>query len=84
MEVRFPGVDGKEVVLDLPNYYYDLGYKKGFEEGFKEGLKEGKKAFLQTIVARMLKHGLETQLIVEVTGLSRTEVEKIKQQLENL
>jgi len=38
MEVRFLGVDGKEVVLDLPNYYYDLGYKKGFKEVFEKGV----------------------------------------------
>jgi len=31
----------------------------------------------------MLKNGLELQLIVKMTDLSRTEVEKIKQQLEH-
>ncbi|MEZ0118667.1 UNVERIFIED_ORG: hypothetical protein ABRZ91_002624 [Heyndrickxia coagulans] len=38
MEVRLPGVDGKEIVLDLPNYYYDLGYKKEFKEVFEKGV----------------------------------------------
>ncbi|AJO24350.1 hypothetical protein QQ991_04930 [Weizmannia coagulans] len=50
MEVRFPGVDGKEVVLDLPNYYYDLGYKKGFEEGFKEGKEEVRERFIVNLL----------------------------------
>ncbi|MEZ0117113.1 UNVERIFIED_ORG: hypothetical protein ABRZ91_001070 [Heyndrickxia coagulans] len=40
MEVRFPGVDGKEVVLDLPNSYFDRGYKKGIEIGVEKGRKE--------------------------------------------
>ena len=79
MEVKFPGVDGKEVVLDLPNSYFDRGYKKGKEEGREEGREE----LLQTIVSRMLKNGLEPQLIVDMTGLTQTEVEKIKQQLEH-
>jgi len=67
--------DEAEQVLKLPNSYFDREYRKGKEEGRKEERK--------TIVARMLKHGLELQLIVKMTDLSRTEVEKIKQQLEH-
>lgn len=67
--------DEAEQVLKLPNSYFDRGYGKGKEEGRKEERK--------TIVARMLKNGLELQLIVKMTDLSRTEVEKIKQQLEH-
>ncbi|KYC63789.1 hypothetical protein B4098_2177 [Heyndrickxia coagulans] len=43
----------------------------------------GREEERKTIVARMLKNGLELQLIVKMTDLSRTEVEKIKQQLEH-
>ncbi|MEK6460585.1 hypothetical protein AABM27_08905 [Heyndrickxia faecalis] len=70
--------DEAEQVLKLPNSYFDRGYKKGLEEGVEKGRKE----LLQTIVVRMLKNGLDPQLIVEMTGLSQTEVEKIKQRLE--
>ncbi|KWZ76906.1 hypothetical protein, partial [Heyndrickxia coagulans] len=70
--------DEAEQVLKLPNSYFERGYKKGLEEGVEKGRKE----LLQTIVVRMLKNGLDPQLIVEMTGLSQTEVEKIKQRLE--
>ncbi|MEC2339337.1 MULTISPECIES: hypothetical protein [Heyndrickxia] len=74
-----PSYDEAEQVLKLPNSYFDRGYKKGKEEGREEGREE----LLQTIVSRMLKNGLEPQLIVDMTGLTQTEVEKIKQQLEH-
>ncbi|WP_276210460.1 hypothetical protein [Heyndrickxia coagulans] len=70
--------DEAEQVLKLPNSYFERGYKKGLEEGVEKRRKE----LLQTIVVRMLKNGLDPQLIVEMTGLSQTEVEKIKQRLE--
>ncbi|KGB29108.1 Rpn family recombination-promoting nuclease/putative transposase [Heyndrickxia coagulans] len=74
--------DEAEQVLKLPNSYFDRGYKKGKEEGREEERKE----LLQTIpiAIKMLLSGMDLQLIVEKTGLSQTEVEKIKQQLENL
>ncbi|MDR4200819.1 hypothetical protein, partial [Bacillus altitudinis] len=70
MEVRFPGVDGKEVVLDLPNSYFDRGYKKGIEIGVEKGREEERKKLLQTIpiAIKMLLAGMELQLIVEKTG----------------
>ncbi|MEC2224179.1 transposase, partial [Weizmannia sp. CD-2023] len=69
--------DEAEQVLKLPNSYFDRGYKKGREEERKE--------MLQTIpiAIKMLLAGMELQLIVEKTGLTQTEVEKIKQQLEH-
>ncbi|AJO24660.1 hypothetical protein [Heyndrickxia coagulans] len=79
-----------EQVLKLPNSYFDRGYKKGKEEGIEIGVEKGReeerKEMLQTIpiAIKMLQEGMELQLIVEKTGLSQREVEKIKQQLENL
>ncbi|MED4840197.1 transposase, partial [Weizmannia sp. CD-2023] len=77
--------DEAEQVLKLPNSYFDRGYKKGKEEGREEGREEERKELLQTIpiAIKMLQEGMELQLIVEKTGLSQREVEKIKQQLEH-
>ena len=74
--------DEAEQVLKLPNSYFDRGYRKGKEEGREEERKE----LLQTIPSaiKMLQEGMDLQFIVEKTGLSRTEVEKTKQQLKNL
>ncbi|WP_258921991.1 hypothetical protein [Heyndrickxia coagulans] len=76
MEVRFPGVDGKEVVLDLPNYYYDLGYKKGFEEGFKEGKEEVRERF----IVNLLKNQVDVKVIAQASGLSEDEIMKSKRE----
>ncbi|MEW7079916.1 DUF4351 domain-containing protein, partial [Heyndrickxia faecalis] len=77
--------DEAEQVLKLPNSYFDRGYKKGKEEGREEGREEERKELLQTIpiAIKMLQEGMKLQLIVEKTGLSQREVEKIKQQLEH-
>ncbi|AWP36335.1 hypothetical protein DXF96_10330 [Heyndrickxia coagulans] len=91
-----PSYDEAEQVLKLPNSYFDRGFKRGKEEGREEGIEIGvekgreegreeeRKELLQTIpiAIKMLLAGMELQLIVEKTGLSQTEVEKIKQQLE--
>ncbi|WP_276210831.1 hypothetical protein [Heyndrickxia coagulans] len=90
-----PSYDKAEQVLKLPNSYFDRGYKKGKEEGREEGIEIGvekgrefeeRKEMLQTIpiAIKMLQAGMELQLMVEKTGLSQKEVEKIKQQLGNL
>ena len=84
-----PSYDEAEQVLKLPNSYFDRGYKKGKEEGIEIGVEKGReeerKEMLQTIpiAIKMLQEGMELQLIVEKTGLSQREVEKIKQQLEH-
>ncbi|MEC2305640.1 hypothetical protein [Weizmannia sp. CD-2023] len=72
-----PSYDEAEQVLKLPNPYFDRGIRRGREEERKE--------MLQTIpiAIKMLQEGRELQLIVEKTGLSQREVEKIKQQLEH-
>jgi predicted transposase YdaD len=67
----------------------EIGVEKGREEGIEIGVEKGReeerKEMLQTIpiAIKMLQEGRELQLIVEKTGLSQREVEKIKQQLEH-
>ncbi|WP_026684315.1 hypothetical protein [Heyndrickxia coagulans] len=73
MEVRLPSVDGKEVVLDLPNYYYDLGYK----EGFKEGVKEGREEERTRLIINLLKNRVDVKVIAQASGLSEDEIMKI-------
>ncbi|MBF8418125.1 hypothetical protein [Heyndrickxia coagulans] len=86
MEVRLPGVDGKEIVLDLPNYYYDLGYKKGFKEGFKkgfkEGVKEGREEERTRLIINLLKNQVDVKVLAQASGLSEDEIMKIKRQIE--
>ncbi|WP_019720223.1 hypothetical protein [Heyndrickxia coagulans] len=74
MEVRLPGVDGKVVVLDLPNSYFDRGYKKGKEEG-REKERE-------RLIINFLKNQVDVKVIAQGSGLSEDEIMKIKRQIE--
>ncbi|MEZ0119109.1 UNVERIFIED_ORG: uncharacterized protein YebE (UPF0316 family) [Heyndrickxia coagulans] len=78
MEVRFPGVDGKEVVLDLPNSYFDRGYKKGIEIGVEKGREEER----TRLIINFLKNQVDVKLIAQASGLSEDEILKIKRQVE--
>jgi len=78
MEVRLPGVDGKEVVLDLPNSYFDRGYKKGIEIGVEKGREEER----TRLIINLLKNQVDVKLIAPASGLSENEIIKIKRKIE--
>jgi flagellar biosynthesis/type III secretory pathway protein FliH len=60
-------------------------YKKGFKEGFKNGLKaalkkQDEKQYYneaEKVVRDALSKGIDVQTIIEITGLSEKEVDKI-------
>ena len=58
------------------------GKKQGLEEGKKQGLKEGKKQGMKeakiTIAQNMLQNGEKIEKIIDITGLSKEEIEKLK------
>uniref|UniRef100_UPI00215C552C hypothetical protein n=1 Tax=Heyndrickxia coagulans TaxID=1398 RepID=UPI00215C552C len=76
-----PGVDGKEVVLDLPNSYFDRGYKKGIEIGVEKGREEGEEK-LRRFIVNLLKNQVDVKLIAQASGLSENEIMKIKRKIE--
>jgi predicted transposase/invertase (TIGR01784 family) len=53
--------------------------KQGREEGEKRGEQRGEKNAKLEDARRMLEEGLAVELIIKITGLSRDEVEKLKQ-----
>ena len=57
------------------------GLKEGLKEGRKEGIKEGRKEGLKEgkyeIARTMKSKGLDLQMIMELTGLTRDEIESI-------
>ncbi|MBE6300934.1 MAG: hypothetical protein E7085_03635 [Parabacteroides distasonis] len=54
-------------------YRYEEGVEKGKQEGIEQGLEKGK---LQT-ATNLKKSGIDLQTIVDCTGLSMEEVEKL-------
>ena len=54
------------------------GLKQGKEEGLKQGKEEGKKEERQQIARNLLSMEIETEKIMEATGLAKEEIENIK------
>ena len=51
------------------------GMKKGMKEGMEKGLQEGRDAEKREIARNMKANGMDTSLIVQLTGLSETDVD---------
>ena len=55
----------------------DQGRKEGKIEGRKEGIKEGKAEEKLEIARKMLEKNADINFIIEVTGLTKEEIEKL-------
>ena len=60
------------------------GLAKGRSEGLAKGRSEGEKRKERTIVFNMFKTNQSNSLISAITGLSDTEIEKYRQEYENI
>ncbi|WP_059104300.1 hypothetical protein [Shouchella shacheensis] len=72
-EIHQLSKDEEELILKLPNSWIE----KGKREGMREGKKEGKKL----VALEMLKRGLDSELIAEVTKLDREEIQNLRKTL---
>lgn len=52
------------------------------EEGILEGRIEGEKKKAAEVAKNMLREGLDTRVIVRVTGICRKEIENLKKELD--
>ena len=57
---------------------YSEGLEAGLEQGKKEGIEQGKAEQQKEIAKKMLDKNIPIDTIVEVTGLSKEEIEKLK------
>ena len=55
-------------------------YSAGKSDGIKEGIKEGVKEQSISIARKMLEKNLDIEVIIETTGLTKEEIEKLKDQ----
>ncbi|MCQ2285920.1 MAG: hypothetical protein MJZ76_03475, partial [Bacteroidales bacterium] len=58
---------------------FDKGVDKGIKKGIEKGIEKGKNEEKLLIVHNMLDKGLDIDLISEITGLSVSEIRKIKE-----
>lgn len=54
------------------------GVKLGIEQGIEQGIELGEKSEKLKIAKNMLDKGLEVELIIELTGLTKKEIEELK------
>ncbi len=58
----------------------ERGIKKGIEEGIKEGIEKGKNERNIEIAKNLLSQNIDIEIIENATGLSKAEIEKMKQE----
>lgn len=63
---------------EATKYGYEDGYKSGRTSGFEEGHSSGKKDTQIETAKRMLREGLEINMISKISGLSKEEIEGLK------
>ena len=68
---------GKET-MTLTELIKEDGRKEGRKEGHKNGLKKGRLESKREAARRMLAKGYPAEDVVEITGLSREEIEGLK------
>lgn len=66
-------MDNEQYIEDAEN----RGMKKGKEEGIKEGAEQGKKDKAIEIAKKLLSKGIDINEIIEITGLTKEEIEKL-------
>ena len=54
------------------------GEEKGIKIGHEQGLEQGKKEEKLEIARNAIKKGLDTEIVTELTGLSKEEIEKLR------
>jgi predicted transposase/invertase (TIGR01784 family) len=59
------------------------GIEKGIEKGIEQGIKKGKKQEQKEMVRKMLAQNLSIDMIIEITGLTKEEIQEIKESKES-
>ncbi|MGM0600788.1 MAG: Rpn family recombination-promoting nuclease/putative transposase [Candidatus Rifleibacteriota bacterium] len=72
----------RELIISREMFLLDMNTEKAAarKEGRQVGIEEGKQKEQEEVARKMLAKGLEFELIVEITGLSLSEIEKLSNQ----
>ena len=61
------------------NYATKKGLAQGIEQGIEKGIEKGSRREKETIAKEMLKKNMDIKLIMELTNLTKEEIEKLRQ-----
>ncbi|WP_339182001.1 Rpn family recombination-promoting nuclease/putative transposase [Oceanobacillus sp. FSL W7-1293] len=63
----------KEIVMQLPNSYFERGKQEGIEEGIEEGIKKRN----QELALKLIARDMSISDIAEITDLSEAEIKRL-------
>ncbi|RKQ30021.1 hypothetical protein D8M06_16790 [Oceanobacillus halophilus] len=86
---KLPKEEAKKLFKN-PNVYYEKGKKegieegieKGIEQGLEQGIEEGIEHGIKKVITNMLQKGFSDEIIAEVSGVDREEIERIKKEMD--
>ena len=58
--------------------YKELGYKEGIEKGIQEGIEKGNETTSKDIALKLLQNNIPLEIIINSTGLSKEDLDKLK------
>ena len=58
------------------------GLQQGLREGLQQGREEGLQQSLEKVVINLLRKGMDLEVVVEVTDLSRSAVQRLQREID--
>ena len=80
IETTYP--EGSEVVMTLAQIFREEGKEEGIIKGIEKGIEVGAKQGKLEVAKRLINMELPIEQIVDATGLSKKEIEKIAAEME--
>ena len=78
MDELMRNTDRDEAIKEGLEQGLEQGFNQGIEKGLEQGLEQGISQGIKQIAKNMLKSKMDVSEIAKLTGLSETEIEKIK------
>ena len=72
-------IELREKAIRDEHAIYDKGLDDGIEKGIEKGKEKGAKEEKIKIVKSMLKENMDIEIIIKITGLTKEEIEKLKE-----
>lgn len=70
----------RQRAIRYQNALRESGYDEGIEDGIKKGVEQGKK----DVAKKMLDNNIDIDMIIKITGLTREQIENIKQGIDDV
>ena len=70
-------IDGGDIMPTLAQRWVKQGEERGVKKGVKTGFNQGKKIEKVEIAKKLIKRGIDLNIIAESTGLPREEIDEL-------